>query len=106
MFAIELKNPQILKASFGFDVNDNHIKKEIPINMEKIKFITNSCECGFCIEEELFFECPGCLRDKIPYCQGGSEKLYWEYCNSCWYQLSQNLTTVVIKTRHYNGDKF
>lgn len=34
MFAIELKNPQVLKASFGFDVNGNHIQKKIPINIE------------------------------------------------------------------------
>ena len=53
------------------------------------------CECGLCAEEGLCFECPGCLRDSVPYCQGGSDD-YWQYCTPCWYELDSNLTTVVI----------
>ena len=53
-----------------------------------------SCECGLC-EPDMTFECPGCLRDSVPYCQGGSDR-YWQYCTPCWYQLDSNLTTVVI----------
>ena len=45
------------------------------------------CECGLC-EPDMTFECPGCLRDFVPYCQGGSEPDYWEYCTPCWYILT------------------
>ncbi len=34
MFAIEIKDPQMLNASFGFDINGNQTEKLIPINIE------------------------------------------------------------------------
>lgn len=54
------------------------------------------CECETCAEEGDFFECPGCLRSTIPYCQGGSDE-YSDYCTPCWYEITYNLSTVVIQ---------
>ena len=52
------------------------------------------CECDRCEEEKLYFTCKGCLGN-TPYCQG-QDDYYYEYCTSCWYQLTHDLTTVVI----------
>ena len=58
------------------------------------------CECNNCHEEDLFFQCPGCLQT-VGYCLGQDDD-YYEFCTYCWWQLSENLTTVVIQPRKFN----
>jgi hypothetical protein len=53
------------------------------------------CECNLC-EPDMVFECPGCLRDTVPYCQGQDDD-YYDYCTPCFWELSNNLVTVVIQ---------
>ncbi|MCC0177817.1 hypothetical protein I4641_12595 [Waterburya agarophytonicola K14] len=53
------------------------------------------CECGNCHEEALYFECPGCLST-VGYCMG-QDDYYYEFCTLCYWQLSQDLITVVIQ---------
>lgn len=51
------------------------------------------CECGLCTEDNLYFECLGC-KSQAPYCLGQDDNLP-DHCTSCWWQLDQNLVTVV-----------
>ena len=58
------------------------------------------CFCGFCEEEGNYFECPGCLREAA-YCQGQDDD-YYDFCTPCYWQLSQDLITVVIQEEKPN----
>lgn len=51
------------------------------------------CWCGHCKPDQ-YYQCAGCLRG-CAYCYGGSDE-YQDYCDACWYELSNNLVTVVI----------
>lgn len=42
------------------------------------------CECNLC-EPDMVFECPGCLRDTVPYCQGQDDD-YYDYCTPCFWE--------------------
>ena len=52
------------------------------------------CWCGLCEPDE-YYQCVGCLRF-CAYCFGGSGQ-YEDYCDDCYVELEENLTTVVIK---------
>lgn len=64
------------------------------------------CECNLC-EPDMAFQCAGCLaeahlrRVEAPYCQGNGDR-YFDYCTPCFWQLSENLVTVVIQVRKPN----
>ena len=53
------------------------------------------CFCGFCEPGE-YYQCKGCLRG-CAYCFGGSDELYWEYCDNCWHEQTEDLVTVVVR---------
>jgi hypothetical protein len=53
------------------------------------------CECGYCKKERNYFSCKGCQAD-APYCLGQDDD-YFDYCTPCWYQLSEDLVTVVVR---------
>jgi len=76
----------LIEAYFNYDMSDY----TYPSNSQHIK-----CECKQCHQEGLYFKCPGCLQT-VGYCMGQDDD-YYEYCTDCWYQLSQNLVTVVIQ---------
>lgn len=52
------------------------------------------CFCNTCSSENNYYKCAGCERI-VPYCFGCADAWYY-YCDDCAYELSQNLTTVVI----------
>ena len=58
------------------------------------------CECNNCHEEANYFECPGCLQT-VGYCMGQDDD-YYEFCTDCWWQLSQDLVTVIIQKEKPN----
>ena len=58
------------------------------------------CECGNCHQEALYFKCPGCLQT-VGYCMGQDDD-YYEYCTDCYWQLSNDLVTVVIQKEKPN----
>ena len=53
------------------------------------------CECDRCEEEGNCFSCKGCLAD-APFCLGQADN-YFDYCTPCWYQLTEDLVTVVVR---------
>ena len=61
---------------------------------------TLPCECDRCEEEGNYFSCEGCLAD-APYCLGQDDD-YFDYCTPCWWQLSNDLVTVVIQKEKPN----
>ena len=53
------------------------------------------CECNLCEPEQSFW-CKGCRLENVPYCLGQDDD-YFDYCTPCWYQLTHNLITVVVR---------
>lgn len=57
------------------------------------------CFCGFCEPGE-YYQCAGCLRG-CAYCFGAADG-YFDYCDDCTHELSNNLITVVIQKEEPN----
>ena len=61
------------------------------------------CWCGLCKHDE-YYQCAGCLRF-CAYCFGAADD-YFDYCDDCAREISNNLCTVVIlinNSAHYSN---